>query len=150
MFATYTSHLPTILQSLPTPLPAKNFTPIQLSLTTHFQIPVTSTKFRIYIPSFRYKNYIKSWFASKADEVPVKGMKNIYSYAKLILMQKKDYPSGTRWHQRGISSVIYSYLSLSLTIHQSMDVCISLSLSLSLSLYIYIYIYIYTNVITWF
>ena len=26
----------------------------------------------------------------RADEVPEKGMKNIYSYAKLILMQKKD------------------------------------------------------------
>ena len=31
-------------------------------------------------------------------------MKNVYSYAKLILMQMKDYLHGTGWHQKGISS----------------------------------------------
>ena len=31
-----------------------------------------------------------SFPSQEKDEVPVKGMKNIYSYAKLILMQKKD------------------------------------------------------------
>ena len=28
----------------------------------------------------------------RADEIPVKGMKNVYSIAKLILMKKNDSP----------------------------------------------------------
>ena len=60
----------------------------------------------IYIPPLGLK--IKSNLAfSRADEVLVIGMKNIYSNAKLILMLKEDYLYSTRWHQRGTPLMVY-------------------------------------------
>ena len=46
-----------------------------------------SMPLNIYIPPLGLNSH---QISLRADEAPVKGMKNVYSYAKLILMQNKD------------------------------------------------------------
>ena len=62
------------------------------------------TLFAYINPFFGLKSQSNLGF-SRAHEVPVIGMKNVYSTAKLILMLKKDNLNWRISHQRGTSSI---------------------------------------------